>query len=109
MTARQLTYVPSIVLQAIARGYRYGFEIVDLTGLATGTVYPALRRLEQLGLVRSRWEDERLARREQRPARRYYEMTADGERALAETLDRFRALERLAPKRAPRTRPSSAS
>ena len=44
--ALQLTYPTTLVLQAIADGVRYGFDIADRTGLQTGTVYPALRRLE---------------------------------------------------------------
>ncbi|MCG8469139.1 MAG: PadR family transcriptional regulator, partial [Gemmatimonadetes bacterium] len=34
------------VLHAVAVGRRYGFDIMDSTGLPSGTVYPALRRLE---------------------------------------------------------------
>src|SRR5213075_2368928 len=50
--------------------HRYGFEIVDVTGYPTGTVYPALRRLEHAGYVQSRWEAERRAFSEARPPRR---------------------------------------
>jgi DNA-binding PadR family transcriptional regulator len=80
----------------VARGARYGFDIADRTGLQTGTVYPALRRLESLGFVRSSWESEKIARREQRPARRYYEITAAGSEALEAALARFDNLGRLA-------------
>jgi len=52
----RMTLTAALVLQAIARGHRFGFEIVDVTGCATGTVYPALRRLEHAGFVRSEWE-----------------------------------------------------
>src|SRR5688572_19862296 len=41
-----LTYSSALVLQAIASGYRYGFDVMDVTGLPSGTVYPALRKLE---------------------------------------------------------------
>ena len=84
-----VTYPTTLVLGAIAGGARYGFEIADVTGLQTGTVYPALRRLERLGFVRSRWESERIARQEQRPARRYYEITAAGATALEQAQARF--------------------
>ncbi len=90
-----ITYPSTLVLQAIADGVRYGFDISDRTGLQTGTVYPALRRLESLGFVRSSWERERIARREQRPARRYYEITRAGSEALAIAVKRFENLGRL--------------
>ena len=93
-----VTYPTTLVLQAIANGAAYGFDIADRTGLQTGTVYPALRRLESLGYVRSSWESEKIARREQRPARRYYEITKPGSQALDDALKRFEALGRLRPR-----------
>ena len=80
------------VLEAIASGTGYGFDIMDHTGLASGSVYPALSRLERIGLVRSRWEDAALARREKRPPRRYYEISASGRAALSSALAEARAL-----------------
>ena len=80
------------VLQAVANGFEYGFDIIDATGLPSGTVYPALGRLERDGLVRSAWEDERKAHREGRPARRYYRVTAPGTKALAASLSYYRSL-----------------
>lgn len=94
---RYITLPTTLVLQAIADGVRYGFDIADRTGLQTGTVYPALRRLESLGCVRSNWESEKSARREQRPARRYYEITRTGSDALAVAVKRFEHLARLRP------------
>jgi PadR family transcriptional regulator len=92
-----ITYPSTLVLHAIADGVRYGFDIADRTGLQTGTVYPALRRLESLGYVRSSWESEKIARREQRPARRYYEITRAGTDALDVARKRFENLGRLRP------------
>ena len=68
----------------------YGFDVMDATGLPSGTVYPLLRRLEHEGLVRADWEDAATARAEQRPPRRYYEITADGERVLDAGKARYR-------------------
>jgi DNA-binding MarR family transcriptional regulator len=82
------------VLEAVASGVGYGFDVMDATGLPSGTVYPALSRLESCGYLRSRWESAAVAHREKRPPRRYYEMTALGREALAEALDRYRALAR---------------
>ena len=45
----KLTYPTALVLQALASGYHYGFDIMDATGLPSGTVYPVLRRLETGG------------------------------------------------------------
>jgi DNA-binding PadR family transcriptional regulator len=70
------------VLQAIANGCEYGFDIIDATGLPSGTVYPALSRHERDGLVRSSWEDEAKAHADGRPPRRYYTISAEGRRAI---------------------------
>ena len=91
----RMTLATTLVMQAIGAGHRHGFDIVDVTGYPTGTVYPALRRLERDGYVRSRWEDDRSARRDGRPARRYYELTASGVKALeaaVETLNQLNAV-----------------
>ena len=93
-----VTYPTTLVLHAVAQGARYGFDIADRTGLQTGTVYPALRRLEALGFLRSRWESEKTARRDQRPARRYYELTRTGAAALDTAMARFERLGRLTPR-----------
>jgi DNA-binding PadR family transcriptional regulator len=77
------------ILQAIEANRKFGFDIMDATGLTSGTVYPALERLEELGYVRSKWEHETVAHREGRPARRYFEITRAGSRALTEALARY--------------------
>src|SRR5215468_442043 len=80
------------ILHAIADGNRFGFDIMDATGLTSGTVYPALDKLETLGLVTSQWEDARIARRDKRPARRYFDLTHAGATALAAALARYKNL-----------------
>lgn len=92
-----LSYSAAVILQALANGYQYGFDIMDITGLPSGTVYPALRRLEQTGLIDSNWEKAGIAQREQRPPRKYYELTPDGKDALGEAVKRYRLLESLMP------------
>lgn len=89
---RPLSYAAVAVLHAVASGVRYGFDIMDRTELPSGTVYPALSRLERDGFVKSHWEDLETAHGDRRPPRRYYRITAQGERALTAALDRFRAL-----------------
>jgi PadR family transcriptional regulator PadR len=72
------------ILGAIRDGIAYGLDIVSQTGMPSGTVYPTLGRLKKSGLVRAQWESQAIAEREGRPRRRYYELSADGSRALAE-------------------------
>ncbi len=94
-----LSYVPLFVLRAIAIGHRFGFDIMDATGLPSGTVYPALRRLEALGLVTSSWEADAQARKASRPRRRNYAITPTGRRELAQGEVKFYAVSRLFEKR----------
>lgn len=92
-----LTYPTAAVLLAIRGGHRYGFDVMDATGLPDGTVYPILRRLERRGVLEGAWENEERARGEQRPPRRYYRLTKVGELAMDEVVDRFPALVRIFP------------
>jgi DNA-binding PadR family transcriptional regulator len=80
------------LLGALDEGRRFGFDLMDATGLTSGTVYPALDRLEDLGFVKSHWEDEANAHRDGRPARRYFVITRRGSKALAEALERYPVL-----------------
>jgi PadR family transcriptional regulator PadR len=80
------------VLHALARGCAYGFDIMEETGLSSGTIYPALDRLESLGFAHSEWEDARIAQEEKRPPRRYFRITPDGARELQAALERYRSL-----------------
>ena len=102
------TYPTTLVLHALASGVRHGFDIIDATELPSGTVYPILRRLERDSLVTADWEDHAIARDEQRPPRRYYELTPAGHAVLAEARARFRVPRSIAA-RARRLRPSEPS
>lgn len=93
-----LSYAAAAILQAVASGYQYGFDIIDITGLPGGTVYPALRRLEENGYLISKWEKHRIAQEEARPPRKYYELTRAGQDVLAEAVKRYRLLEQTQPK-----------
>ena len=97
MGKNYLSYTMALTLQAIENGYGYGFDIMAVTGLASGTVYPALRRLENADYVASKWERQSIAQAEQRPPRKYYEVTKAGRAALAEARQRFRLLAQLEP------------
>lgn len=80
------------ILGAVRDGVAYGLDIVQQTGMPSGTVYPTLGRLKKRGLITARWEEQRIADRESRPRRRYYELTPEGRRALAEGASRMAAL-----------------
>jgi len=84
-----LTYPTASVLLAIRGGHRYGFDIMDATGLPDGTAYPILRRLERRAVLTGDWEDEADAKAEQRPQRRYYELTPLGHKSMGDVEARF--------------------
>lgn len=92
---RRLGFGTIAILHALDAGRGFGFEIMDATGLTSGTVYPALDRLEDLGYARSKWEADSVAHRDARPARRYFEITASGRKALADAAARYPALRAL--------------
>jgi PadR family transcriptional regulator PadR len=93
----KLSHTAAMVLQAIDGGFVYGFSIMEMTGLPSGTVYPAMRRLERDDLIRSSWEKQSIAEAEQRPARKYYKLTAAGKATLEVSRKRYPLLARLIP------------
>jgi len=103
-----LTYSTAVIMQAIANGYLYGFDIIDITGVPGGTVYPALRRLEESGHLTSKWEKQSISQAEPRPQRKYYELTRAGREALAEAVKRYRLLEQGQPNKEHDRKPSRA-
>ncbi len=72
-----------LVLAMLGERESYGYELVGrlaeagLTGIATGTVYPVLSRLERDGLIASR-----LVASPSGPARKYYRPTSSGNAGL---------------------------
>jgi DNA-binding PadR family transcriptional regulator len=79
----------------------YGLEIIERTGLPSGTIYPLLARLETAGWVTSRWESDQPAARG--PRKRFYEITAAGaEQARAALAGRAAPVPRTARNRVPR-------
>ncbi len=85
-----------LLLTVIDSGAAHGYAIAERLraassgtfDLADGTVYPALRRLSDHGLLRSRWSDDNGRRR------RIYTLTAKGRRALREERDNWERFER---------------
>ncbi len=89
-----LSHSAALILKALSLGYEFGFDIMEITGLPSGTVYPALRRLERDGLVESHWESEADAASRRRPPRRYHGITENGKAANAAAGDRYPLLSR---------------
>ena len=50
-----LGFSSAAILHAVADGRRFGFDVMQATGLTSGTVYPALERLEAGGYLKSSW------------------------------------------------------
>ena len=96
-TELQLSHTAAMILKAIDAGHVYGFGVMEVTGLPSGTVYPAMRRLERDDLIRSRWEKQSIADAEQRPLRKYYGLTASGRATLQASEKRYPLLSRLVP------------
>lgn len=80
-------HLDMIVLAALAGGPAHGYAVIeeirrksgDAITLPEGTIYPALHRLDQAGLLSSKWVTAESGRR-----RRVYALTSSGRRALAE-------------------------
>ena len=78
-------HLDGLLLASLEAGPRHGYAIMEALragsggqfDLPTGTIYPALRRLEQAGLIRGTWSE--VAGRQ----RRVYDLTPAGRRALA--------------------------
>jgi PadR family transcriptional regulator PadR len=81
-------HVEPLILSALEGGQAHGLEIVQRIWSAgsgalrmkEGSLYPALYRLEEAGLVKAKWEGENTGRRGAR--RRLYHLTAKGKRKL---------------------------
>ncbi|HKF22568.1 MAG TPA: helix-turn-helix transcriptional regulator [Candidatus Angelobacter sp.] len=95
--AAKISHTSALILQTIGSGYVYGFDIMEITGLPSGTIYPALRRLERDALIHGNWENKRSAFGQERPRRRYYRLTREGKDTLSGALRRYPLLSQLAP------------
>jgi PadR family transcriptional regulator PadR len=79
----------------------YGLEVARRADLKTGTIYPALARLERAGWLESRWERVNPSE-EGRPRRRLYTLTGQGERAARQAISENASY--LAPRARPHAR-----
>jgi DNA-binding PadR family transcriptional regulator len=72
------------LLERHGTGGVFGSEIMDGADLRSGTVYPILAKLEEIGWVVGDWEDQAVAAAQKRPPRRYYRLTGLGETSARE-------------------------
>ncbi len=95
----RLSHTAALILHAIDCGHVYGYSLMEVTGLPSGTIYPALRRLERDELVRSAWERQSTTDAALRPPRKYYKLTRAGSITVQDVRKRYPLLEKLAPAR----------
>ncbi len=84
-----------LILQTLQRGPQHGYGIsqklrarsADVLQVETGSLYPALHRLERQGFVNSEW-----GQTEQKQRGKFYRITAAGRRQLAQDRSRWEAM-----------------
>lgn len=67
--------------------WHYGYDLMRIAGLSSGTLYPLLARLADDGWLESRWEESELPGR---PPRQLYRLTATGRMQARQALERAR-------------------
>lgn len=88
-------HLETMILSVLDRGDAHGLEILrrleeagcGALKLKEGSLYPALYRLENAGLIDAEWEEETKGRRGAR--RRIYHLTKSGTKALAKGREEF--------------------
>jgi len=84
-----------LVLKILRRGANHGFAISshiqqvseDILRVEAGSLYPALHRMTEAGLLKAQWRQSEAGRRA-----RFYELTAKGRRKLEADEKRWRAV-----------------
>jgi DNA-binding PadR family transcriptional regulator len=82
-----------LLLSILSDGAAHGYAVIESLrqrsgghfDLPEGTIYPALHRLEEQGLLKSFWREDAPRRR------RVYELTTKGRHALAKRREEWRA------------------
>jgi DNA-binding PadR family transcriptional regulator len=67
------------------RSWRYGYDLMKVADISSGTLYPLLARLTEDGWLESRWEESELSGR---PRRQLYRLTATGRVRARHALER---------------------
>ena len=68
--------------------WRYGYDLMKVAGLSSGTLYPLLARLTEDGWLDSRWEESEFPGK---PPRQLYRLTATGQLQALHALERAQA------------------
>ena len=84
-----------LILRTLQAGEQHGYGIsqairaqsAEVLQVETGSLYPALHRLEERGWVRSEW-----AQSDANQRAKYYKLTAEGKRQLLRERDRWSQL-----------------
>lgn len=88
---RRLTRTTARALAAFMEApasWRYGYDLMKVADLSSGTLYPLLARLADEGWLESRWEESEFPGR---PPRQLYRLTAHGRLEARRALERARA------------------
>ena len=88
---QRLTRTATVTLLAFLeapRSWRYGYDLMKVTDLSSGTLYPLLARLTEDGWLESRWEE---SEHPGKPPRQLYRLTATGRECARQALERARA------------------
>jgi PadR family transcriptional regulator PadR len=96
MSAETLRVLAAMLEDPLA--WHYGLRLSEQAGIASGTAYPMLARLEKAKWLESTWE-EAGPENEGRPRRRLYRLTGDGERAALGELEDIAKLARRVKRR----------
>jgi DNA-binding PadR family transcriptional regulator len=70
------------------RSWRYGYDLMKVADLSSGTLYPILARLTEDGWLESRWQESDLPGK---PPRQLYRLTAAGRVQARQALERAQA------------------
>lgn len=81
-----------LILSLLAKGESYGYAIIqdvkklsgDKIEWTDGMLYPVLHRLEDRGLIQSRWAESETGRK-----RKYYSLKNDGKKVLAKKREQW--------------------
>lgn len=67
------------------RSWRYGYDLMKVADLSSGTLYPILARLTEDAWLESRWQESELPGK---PPRQLYRLTATGRSQARQALER---------------------
>jgi len=70
------------------RSWRYGYDLMKVADISSGTLYPLLARLTEDGWLEARWEASELPGK---PPRQLYRLTTTGRVQARQALERAQA------------------